>query len=130
MDIKATLAAGLALAALTGHAYAQSMSPMTGQVVSVTDVFAVRVFPANPYKHRIRVNVAVYDQDFRPVAARVTPREFMLGSETSRPVLVMVPFEGNNQRKVRICTESIPFPSNGTQVRAQVCGKFLGERRS
>jgi hypothetical protein len=116
-------------AGLSAPAGAQSMSPMTGEVKSVSDSFAVRVFPANPYNHRIKVNVAVYDQDFRPVVARVTPREFMLGSQVSRPVMVIIPFEGNQQRKVRICTESIPFPGQGTQVRAQICGKFLGEQR-
>lgn len=129
MRIVNMIAAGLLAAAIPGAVSAQSMSPMTGEIVSVADAFAVRVHPANPYKHRIKVNVAVYDQNFKPVAARVTPREFMLGSETSRPVLVMVPFDGVKQRKVRICTESIPFPGQGTQIRAQVCGKFLGERR-
>lgn len=110
-------------------ALGQSMSPMRGVVTSFTDVFAVRVHPANPYGHRIRVEVRVYDQDFAPVAARITPSSFMLGGQASRPVLVIVPFEGAASRKVRICTESVPFPDQQTQIKAQICGKFLARRR-
>ena len=110
-------------------ALGQSMSPMRGVVTSFTDVFAVRVHPANPYGHRIRVEVRVYDQDFAPVAARITPSSFMLAGQASRPVLVIVPFEGAASRKVRICTESVPFPDQQTQIKAQICGKFLARRR-
>ena len=103
------------------------MSPMRGEVMSFTDSFAVRVFPSNPYEQRIKVLVRVYDQDFYPVAARVTPAVFTLAGNGSRSVLVIVPFEGDAQRKVRICTESVPFPNEQTQIRAQICGKFLGQ---
>lgn len=123
------LVAGLA-GALPSHAAAQSMSPMRGEVTSFTEAFAVRVFPANPYEHRIKVEIRVYDQDFRPVRARVLPSDFMLGGQASRPVLVVVPFDGGATRKVRICTESVPFPGEQTQIKAQICGKFLGQRKS
>jgi hypothetical protein len=124
------LVAGAGLANLAGtSASAQSMSPMRGEVASFTNAFAVRVFPANPYGHRIKISVRVYDQDFNPVDARVTPADFMLGSEASRPVLVVVPFGGAATRKVRICTESVPFPGEQTQIKAQICGRFLGQRR-
>ena len=117
-----------ALPALCVMAHAQSMSPMRGEIASVADAFAVRVYPANPYGHRIRVEVRVYDQDFSPVAAQVSPAEFMLGPEASRPVLVVVPFDGRAERKVRICTESIPFPGEQTEIKAQICGKFFARR--
>lgn len=105
------------------------MSPMRGEVTSFTDAFAVRVFPANPYNTKIRVDVRVYDQNFQPVKADVAPNSFMLGAEASRPVLVVIPFDGASERKVRICTESVPFPNEQTQIKAQICGKFLGQRR-
>lgn len=106
------------------------MSPMRGEVNSFTDVFAVRVFPANPYDRKIRVEIHVYDQDFQPVDARISPNLFQLASQASRSVLVVVPFDGAAERKVRICTESIPFPNQQTQIRAQICGKFFGHRKS
>ena len=125
----AILAGSLAVTLLPTQAAAQAMSPMRAKVESFTDSFAVRVYPANPYKHRIRVEVRVYDQDFRPVrAARVSPSQFTLGAQFARPVTVMVPFEGYKNRKVRICTEAIPFPGQTTKIKAQVCGKFLGQR--
>ncbi|MGF7008299.1 hypothetical protein [Aminobacter sp. BE322] len=120
------VAAALASPAAQG----QSMSPMRGEVSSFTDAFAVRVYPSNPYGHKIRIDVRVYDQDFQPVKAEIAPNSFMLGSEASRPVLVVIPFDGASERKVRICTESVPFPGEQTQIRAQICGKFLGQRRS
>ncbi|WP_144377661.1 hypothetical protein [Mesorhizobium amorphae] len=119
------------LCVLPAAVSAQSMSPMRGEIMSFSNAFAVRVYPANPYKQRIKISVRVYDQDFYPVKdARVSPSEFMLGGDASRPVLVVVPFNGTSERKVRICTESIPFPNDQTQIRAQICGKFLGQRRS
>lgn len=124
------LSCSLALMLLPSQATAQAMSPMRGQVKSFADSFAMKVYPANPYNHRIRMEVKVYDKDFNPVRARVSPAEFTLGGRQSRPVNVIVPFDGGSARKVRICTEAIPFPSQKakTTIKAQVCGKFLGER--
>ncbi|MDX2259927.1 MAG: hypothetical protein NW205_13560 [Hyphomicrobiaceae bacterium] len=110
------------------QAHAQAMSPMRGEVKSFTDEFVVRVFPANPYPHRIRVEVKVYDETFAPVPARVAPGEVMLAPEDNRGVLVVVPFEGRTERKVRICTESIPFTNTPTRLRTQVCGRFIAYR--
>lgn len=123
----------LALATLlvAGGAKGQSLTPLRGEVRSVSDAFAVRVFPSNPYDRPIRVEVHVYDQDFMPISnVRVSASPLMLAPEASRPVIVMVPFEGRATRKVRVCAESIPFPNSQTQVRAQICGKFLGKRLS
>ena len=123
------LGCALAAFAAPSGASAQAMSPMRGQVKSFTDSFALRVYPANPYQHRIRIEVKVYDQDFRPVKAMVSPATFTLGARYARPVTVMVPFKGQDSRKVRVCTESIPFPGQAkTRIKAQVCGKFLGTR--
>ncbi|WP_347814865.1 hypothetical protein [Aureimonas sp. SK2] len=97
----------------------------------MADAFAVRVFPSNPYDRPIRIEVRVYDQDFEPVdGVRVSSSPMMLASGASRPVIVAIPFEGRRERKVRVCAESIPFPNSQTQVRAQICGKFLGKRAS
>lgn len=113
----------------TQQCAAQSMTPMRGEVRSVSDAFAVRVFPSNPYDRPIRIDVHVYDQDFAPVAnARVSASAMMLAPGASRPVIVTIPFEAQATRKVRVCAESIPFPNSQEQVRAQICGKFLGKR--
>jgi len=130
MRLLCTVVLGAALSLMAEVAVAQSMSPMRGEIQSFTDSFAVRVHPSNPYKHRIKIDVRVYDQNFQPVkSARVTPSQMMLASEASRPVLVVIPFDGNTERKVRVCAESIPFPGQQTQIKAQICGKFLGRKR-
>lgn len=125
----AGLAVASAVAGLTGPSPAQSMTPMRGEVTSFTDAFAVRVFPANPYEQPIDVDVRVYDQDFAHVAASVLPGSFSLAAGASRSVLVVVPFAGAAVRKVRICTESVPFPDSQTRIRTQICGKFIASRR-
>lgn len=128
-NITKLLAGALCVALLPSGAAAQAMSPMRAEVSSFTESFAIRVYPANPYQHRIRIEVKVYDHKFREVKnAVVSPKVFTLGARFSRPVTVMVPFDGEAKRKVRICTESIPFPGQTTRIKAQVCGKFLGER--
>lgn len=126
------VAGSLALMLLPQGAAAQSMSPMRGKVQSFSDDFALKVYPANPYGHRIRIEVKVYDADFRPIQdARVSPHNFTLGSNFARPVTVIVPFEaGKKERRVRVCTESVPFPGqSSSNVKAQICGKFIAERR-
>lgn len=110
------------------QASSQSLSPMRGEVSSFADTFAVRVAPGNPYQHRIRIEVKVYDDTFRPIAAHVMPPEMMVGAQDRRNVMVLVPFDGQRQRKVRICAESVPFEYQPTRLRAQVCGKFLAHR--
>ena len=114
--------------AATGNASAQALTPMRGEVKSFTDQFALRVFPANPYNHRIKVEVHVYDENFVPVNAAVMPAYALLGPEDNRSVLVMVPFEGKTERRVRVCAESIPFENSSTRMRTQVCGRFLAKR--
>ena len=126
--VRLVTAAMSAVCALAGDAGAQSMTPMRGEITSFTASFAVRVFPRNPYRHRIRVAVRVYDEKFRPVEARVWPSDITLGAGESRPVTVVVGFGGARERRVRICTESIPFPNKQTRMRAQVCGRFLARR--
>ncbi len=104
---------------------AQAMTPMRGEVKSFSDKFALRVFPANPYPHRIRVEVRVYDETFAPIAATVMPQAAMLAPQDNRSFMVVVPFEGKTERRVRICTEAVPFTDQTTRLRTQVCGRFI-----
>lgn len=118
----------IGLCVLPVEAVAQAMTPMRGEITSYTDEFAIRVAPHNPYRHRIEVAIRVYDERFRPVRARVSHQRIGLAGGATRKVLVIVPFEGNSNRRVRICAESIPYPKATTRVRAQICGRFLARR--
>ncbi|MGD9783365.1 MAG: hypothetical protein AB7E80_03360 [Hyphomicrobiaceae bacterium] len=123
----AAIASAMAVAP-AAPAWAQAMSPMRGEVKSFSDQFAVRVFPMNPYQHRIKVEVRVYDETFAPVRAAVHPAETMLAPNGNRSVLVMVPFDGKTQRKVRVCTEAVPLQNKTQRVRTQICGRFIATR--
>ena len=109
-------------------ANAQSLHPMRAEAKSVTDQFAIRVFPGNPYQHRIKVEIHVYDETFREIEAQVVPREALIAPQEFRNVMVVVPFDGKTERRVRICAESIPFTESTTRVRAQVCGKYFAHQ--
>ncbi|MEO1745949.1 MAG: hypothetical protein AAFR13_05395 [Pseudomonadota bacterium] len=125
------LAGSLATLLTAYGASAQSLSPMRGKVQSFTESFAVQVFPANPYSHRIRLEMHAYDQNFRRLRnVRFTANNFTLGAGDSRAVTAVVPFDGDKVKRVRICTEGIPFPGQASSnIKAQICGKFIGERR-
>jgi hypothetical protein len=116
-------AAGLALPAA-----AQGMTPMLGEVRTPADSFVVTVTPTNPYRHPITVDIRVYDQDFRPVRARIRPESFLMAAGSRRTVTVVVPFDLAMQRRIRICTESVPEPGVGQPIKTQICGKFLATR--
>jgi hypothetical protein len=104
---------------------AQSLTPMRGEIRSFTDRFAVRVYVGNPYERRMEFDVAVYDKDFYPATASVTPSHVTVGGGSTHSVLVVVPFEGQRDRRVRICVEGVAYNGTSTRIRTQVCGKFL-----
>ena len=118
----------VALTTLPSPAFAQALTSMRSEVKSFTHQFAVRVSPMNPHQHRIKAEIRVYDETFRPVDARVVPSEKLLAAQGSRGVMVVVPFAGANERRIRICAESVPFSSKTSAVRTQVCGRYLARR--
>lgn len=89
------------------------------------DQFAIRIVVGNPYKDMQYFNVRVYDEKFYPVAAQVSQPVAKLGPNGTRSVLVVVPFNGAPTRRVRICAEGLFGIENSSQLRTQVCGKFL-----
>ena len=110
-------------------AQAQSIDPMLGKITSSQDFFSVRVKPGNPYEKRMKMFVGVYDHEFKPVKARVTPQNFTVRAKDTRTVLVKIPFGGRKSRRVRICAETYPFGRKTGSMRTRVCGKFLGIKR-
>lgn len=108
-------------------AQAQSVTPMRGVSKSFTDVFAVRLTVGNPYQKPVEFDVRVYDENFAPVDAFVSPQVLRIGARTTRQVTVRIPFLGQGQRKVRVCAEGLFGKDNKSLVRTQVCGRFLGQ---
>ena len=118
----------LALAVLVATPSAslcQSVTPMRGTSRSVVETFAVRIVVGNPYPQQQTFAVKVYDDKFFPIAAEVSLPFLKLPAQGSRTVLVMVPFDGMQNRKVRICAEGLFGTAESSKLRTQVCGKFL-----
>ena len=119
------LLAGIAALLTLSPARAQSLEPMRGDIKSFAEKFALQVYPGNPYNHPIKLDLRVYDQDFKPIEATVFPSSFVIGAQEKRRVLVIVPFSGKADRKVKVCVESIPDPNSITRIRTQICGSFV-----
>jgi hypothetical protein len=122
------LAVGLASALLAdSFALAQSITPMRQVVRSFANDFAVRVTVGNPYPRRVAFEVKVYDETFKPIAARINFPVVKIAANDTRMVTVVVPFNENPQRKIRICAEGLFGADTGSKVRTQVCGRFLAQ---
>jgi hypothetical protein len=119
------IASLIALIAWCSLASAQSLSPMRGEIRSFSDRFAVRVYVGNPYEKRMQFDVAVYDTNFYRAVASVTPSRVSVAGGQTFPVLVVIPFEGQRERRIRICVEGVAYQGNSTRMRTQICGKFL-----
>lgn len=115
------------IATATGAA-AQSVSPMRGIVKSFADQFAVRLTVGNPYTKAVNFDVRVYDENFAPVNAVVYPSSMRVGAGDTRQATIRVSFNGQTQRKVRVCAEGLFGKEQTNLVRTQVCGRFLGLR--
>jgi hypothetical protein len=108
-------------------AQAQSVTPMRGVSKSFTDAFAVRLTVGNPYQRAVQFDVRVYDENFEPVEAFVSPIVLRIGARDAKQVTVRIPFLGQGQRKVRVCAEGLFGTDNKSALRTQVCGRFLGQ---
>ena len=116
----------------------QTMGPMTQKIVSSTDRFSVRIYTSNPYPKDMRLRIRAYDQDYKLIKAHISNRDFILPVGGKEDVLVTIPFEGKNEKRVRICAARIPIKqnskteilktksTNSMKIRTRVCGRYLG----
>ncbi len=114
--------------AVTNTTFAQQMSVKSGKLVTFADHVSLVVEPKNTFNQKSKMQVRVYDHNFKLIKARVSPKEFNLPSGGIRNVRVVVPFLGATQKRFRICTERIPTTQTRQQVRTRVCGRFYATR--
>lgn len=110
------------------HATAQQMSVKSGKLITVDDRVSLVVEPRNTFNKPVKLQVRVYDHNFKLIKAKVSPREFKIRSGGTRNVRVTVPFLGETKKRFRICTERIPESNNTQQIRTRVCGRFYATR--
>ncbi len=120
----AVLAAAITLASSASRVRAQSLEPMRGKVNSFADRFALQIYPGNPYTHTIKLDVRVYDEKYKQIEATVFPASFVIGAQEKRRVVVLVPFAGLPERRVKVCVESLPDPNLVARIRTQICASF------
>lgn len=110
------------------EAHAQQLVFKSGKLVTFADQVSLIVEPRNTFNRKARMQVRVYDHNFKLIKAKVTPREFSLPRGGARNVRVIVPFLGQSQKRFRICTERVPDKGATQQVRTRVCGRFYASR--
>ncbi len=116
----------ISLAALfaAGPAAAQALSPMTGEVRTYTDRFALQLKAFNPYERAQRFQLAFYDETgarFADVQSAAPVIYVPPGEEVSFYVWGMAA----QRRRINICVTSPYFLDGvGSQVRGEVCGRY------
>ncbi len=126
------LTGALLLCALPPTASAQSVAPMSQNVVSFSEIFIIQVEIQNTYSTSQRNEIYLYDADWN----RLTPRYIssaapFLGPGDKMVITAMMTFNGQNDRKVYICNTITPRQGGvGTAFRGEVCGKVIATRLS
>ena len=122
----------LAIAACFAQANAQSLSPMRAEIKSFSNHFAIRLYPGNSESTSREMMMRLYDEDYRPIEGQLLPQNFTLAAKSQRQVLAIIPFDGQENRKVRICIETVhPTDQTGaSRIRTQVCGTYQARRFS
>lgn len=94
------------------------------EYLTFADQVSLIVEPRNTSSKKAKMQVRVYDHNFRLIKARVSPREFTLQRGAKRSVKVTVPFLGETKKRFRVCTETVLGAGGTQQVRTRVCGRF------
>lgn len=125
-----TLAAAFIAGAppMNGAAHAQQMSPMEVSVSSYGDRFMTRLDVVNPYANQRDFRIVAYDEAGMPLELWADVAQFTLRPGALRKVMVSAPFQGQTQRKVLVCVETMVERDSGTSIRAQVCSKLKGKK--
>ncbi|NNE57745.1 MAG: hypothetical protein HKN36_06520 [Hellea sp.] len=113
-------------------AQAQLLAPMKKDVSSFSENFIVKVMIKNPYKSPQRSYVQVYDENWNELETAVLSRKFaILGSGHGLSVTAIVPFDGEQKRRIYICHSIVPTTNGkGASYRGEVCGKYTATRYS
>lgn len=113
---------------LSATAEAQQVSPMELSVTSYSDRFLARLDVANPYADMREFQIIAFDETGKPVEVWTDAARFSLRSGARRRVLISAAFEGERNRRVLVCAETVLPGGEGATIRAQVCSKVKGHK--
>ena len=129
MQLIAPAIAVLLLAALTGTASAQSLSPMRNDGETPSMIKGFKLFVGNPYKSRMTFDILPMDPKFEVAAldAAVNFPELTMAPGTTRQVIVTFRIDPQlKERTIGVCVQ--PKSIEGT-VMPRVCGTYTGRLR-
>lgn len=120
----------LTLSVLPTAALGQSLSPMVGDIPTVTDQAGLRLIVRNPYDKARRFFVEVLTEDGAPLPnVRLSAQNLPIGPGANSSLFVITPMAGENSRVFRVCVTSQTFAGGGNGIRGQVCGKYRAVRQ-
>ncbi len=105
-------------------ACAQALSPMTGEVKTHTNRFAMQLKAFNPYETAQRFRLAIYDEDGEE-AGDVRSGAPVIYVPPGETVAFYVWGAAPARRRLNICVTSPYFLNGvGAQMRGEVCGRY------
>lgn len=116
--------------AVSHTAAAQSVAPMSQEVMSFSDLFLIQVEIGNTYSTSQKNKILLYDADWKPLTPYyLSSKEPYLGPEDKMVITAMVSFSEQTERQVYICNSITPrIRGKGTTFRGESCGKVIAKR--
>ena len=102
------------------------LSPLTANAVSFTDKAGMRLIVANTGTVSSDMRLTVYDGNFSTVAAQIYPQSAHMTAGSSMEFVVVVPFDGDDQRELNICADRVV----AGKFERQICGQYMIRRES
>ena len=105
-------------------AMSQALSPMSGEVKTHTDVFALQLKALNPYDSAQQFSVKILDEQGSS-ATEVQMAQSILNLPPNATNAFYIWGKVAEERRIMVCLTS-PYFSNGVgaQIRGEVCGKY------
>ncbi|MEM6748068.1 MAG: hypothetical protein AAF608_11675 [Pseudomonadota bacterium] len=129
--MRAVIAILVSLTLVAGVSRAQSISPMEADVVTFSDLGAVRASLRNPYADARRFEIEAFDMNWNAVDdVRLTRSRLSLAPGGQTSLLAVLPLAGEDERAIYLCATSMPYRQSSAGVRGQVCGRFRVIHRS
>ncbi len=120
------------LGGVTMSAAAQSVAPMTQDILGFNSQFVAQIEISNPYDSPQKANVRVYSSDWHLIEPIYLSNANRILAPNQRVIVTaLIPFTHSSHRVVYICNSITPrLGGVGQSYRGEVCGKVSAQRLS
>lgn len=129
MQLKSLILATMVVAAISGTATAQSLSPMRNEGETPSQIKGFKLVVGNPYRTKMTFVIVPMDPEFRERAAdaKVNFAEITMAPGASRQVIVSFRIDPQlKERTIGVCVQ--PKDIEGLVI-PRVCGTYTGRFR-